>query len=162
MYTKSILNSFRTNRHLKMKTSKPKILKSTSNGYLTSRGDTHRTNQIAFTESTPSKEEVLSPISNNNHINRFSPSPIMITDKSESENEYKRESNGTNVASFLNSPVSSTKSKKEMDSTLLAKATDKLKNIIEKKRRRSFEKKKIIIATCKLQLAQRRILCLQL
>ena len=144
MYTKSIFNSFRTNRHLKMKSSKPKVLKSTSNGYLTSRGDTHPTNQIAFTESTPSKEEVLSPISNNNHINRFSPSPIMITDKSESENEYKRESNGTNVASFLNSPVSSTKSKKEMDSTLLAKVTDKLKNIIEKKRRRSFEKKKII------------------
>ena len=94
------------------------------------------------------KKELLSKINNNNNFYRFSPSPMNIN-KRES-NEYKTESNEIKNDSFLNSPVSS-KSKKEIDSALLAKATAKLKNIIEKKRRRSFEKKKIIIATCKLQ-----------
>ena len=154
MNAKSILNSFRSNRHLKMKSSTPKILKSTSNGYLTSRVDTHRTNQINVKENASPKEKLFSPISKDNHFNRFSNPPIMITqtEKSESngENIYKMESNATKIDSVINSPVSS-KSKKEIDSDLLAKATAKLKNIIENKRRRSFEKKKIIIATCKLQ-----------
>lgn len=144
MYAKSILNSFRANRHLKMKSSNPKILKATSNGYLTSRGST----QINYAEITSPKKELLSQINNNNNFYRFSPSSMNIN-KRES-NEYKTESNEIKNDSFLNSPVSS-KSKKEIDSALLAKATAKLKNIIEKKRRRSFEKKKIIIATCKLQ-----------
>ena len=154
MNAKSILNSFRSNRHLKMKSSTQKILKSTSNGYLTSRADTHRTNQINVKENASPKEKLFSPMNNDNHFNRFSNPPIMITqtDKSESngENTYKTESNATKIDSVINSPVSS-KSKKEIDSDLLAKATAKLKNIIENKRRRSFEKKKIIIATCKLQ-----------
>ena len=144
MYAKSILNSFRANRHLKMKSSNPKILKATSNGYLTSRGST----QINYAEITSPKKELLSQINNNNNFYRFSPSPMNIN-KRES-NEYKTESNEIKNDSFLNSPVYS-KSKKEIDSALLAKATAKLKNIIEKKRRRTFEKKKIIIATCKLQ-----------
>ena len=159
MYTKSILNSFRAKKQPKLITKAPIILKSFNNGYLTSRrSNNHQIKKTNLSMYHTHKQFISSIYESKNdieRINRFSTS-ILITQTENNEsftddNLCITEPNNT-IVSLLNSPVSSTPStKKEIDYSLIEKATFKLKNIIERKRRSSYDKYKLQIATNKLQ-----------
>ena len=158
MYTKSILNSFRLKKQPKLLTKAPVVLKETSNGYLTSRrSNNHQMKKTNLSMYHTHKQFISSIYDSKNdieRINRFSTSILITQTENESitdDNICMTEPNNT-IVSLLNSPVSSTpSSKKEIDYSQIEKATFKLKNIIERKRRNSFDKYKLEIATNKLQ-----------
>ena len=172
--TNPILKTFRSKKP-KLLSSTPKILLTNENGYFSSRGskpnnkDKKKTNMSLY----PSHRQFLSNIQESkkslkselNSSNRFSISGISGTENNDSCSntisdvywtEHTNDCRNTKIVSLLSSPSGSPhgKTDKKIDYSILAQATDKLKNIMEKKkenRQRSYDKKIIQMATNKLQ-----------
>ena len=156
MYTKSILNSFRLKKQPKLLKKAPIVLKETNNGYLASRrSNNHQIKKTNLSMYYTHKQFISSIYDSKNdieRINRFSTSILQTENESITDDNLCMTEPNNTIVSLLNSPVSSTpSSKKEIDYSLIEKATFKLKNIIERKRRNSFDKYRLQIATNKLQ-----------